>query len=84
MRASLAAVESGNVEAGTVYRTDALISKRVKIAYEVPAAEGPKIRYPLAALKDSKSPEAARRLLAFLGGTEARAVFARYGFVVLK
>ena len=84
VRASLSAVESGNVEAGTVYKTDALISKRVKIAYEVPAAEGPKIRYPLAALKDSKNAPQSAKLLSFLGGTEARAVFARYGFTVLK
>ena len=84
VRASLAAVESGNVEAGTVYKTDALISKKVRIAYETPATEGPKIRYPLAALKDSKHPDDARKLLTFLGGTEARAVFARYGFTTLK
>ncbi len=84
VRASLAAVESGNVEAGTVYKTDALISKKVKIAYEVPAAEGPKIRYPLAALKDSKNAAQSAKLLSFLGGDEARAVFARYGFTVLK
>ncbi len=84
VRAALAAVESGNVEAGTVYKTDALISRKVKIAYEVPAAEGPKIRYPLAALKDSKNPAQSAKLLSFLGGTEARAVFARYGFTLLK
>jgi phosphate-selective porin OprO and OprP len=37
VRAALAAVESGNVEAGVVYKTDAGISKKVKVAYEVPA-----------------------------------------------
>ena len=84
VRASLAAVESGNAEAGTVYKTDALISKKVRIAYEVPTAEGPRILYPLAALKDSKDPAAARRQLGLLGGSEARIVFARYGFAVLK
>ncbi|HUZ07960.1 MAG TPA: molybdate ABC transporter substrate-binding protein, partial [Candidatus Paceibacterota bacterium] len=35
VRAALAAVASGNVEAGVVYKTDAAISKNVKIAYEV-------------------------------------------------
>jgi molybdate transport system substrate-binding protein len=85
VRASLAAVESGNVEAGTVYKTDALISKKVRVACEAPAAEGgPKIAYPLAALKSSKNPEAARKLLAFLGGGDARRVFVRHGFTVLK
>jgi molybdate transport system substrate-binding protein len=84
VRASLAAVESGNVDAGTVYRTDALISKKVKIAYEVPPNEGPKITYPVAVLKGSKNPEAAKKLLAFLGGEGARRVFEHYGFRVLK
>src|SRR5207249_6537826 len=80
VRASLAAVESGNVEAGTVYLTDALISKKVKLAYEVPPDEGPKIIYPVAVLKESRNPEAARKLLAFLSGPEARAIFVKYGF----
>ena len=34
VRAALAAVEAGNAEAGIVYKTDAAISKKVKIAYE--------------------------------------------------
>jgi molybdate transport system substrate-binding protein len=37
VRAALAAVEAGNVEAGIVYKTDAAISKKVKIVYAVPA-----------------------------------------------
>ena len=84
VRASLAAVESGNLEAGAVYKTDALISKKVKIAYEVPASDGPKIVYPAAALKESKAPTRAAKFLAFLAGPEARAVFQRYGFTSIK
>ncbi|HSP07579.1 MAG TPA: molybdate ABC transporter substrate-binding protein [Acidobacteriota bacterium] len=82
VRAALAAVESGNVDAGIVYKTDAGISTRVKIAYEVPIAEGPKISYPLAVLRDSKNMEAAKRLAAYLASTEALSVFKRYGFLV--
>lgn len=81
VRACLAAVESGNVDAGIVYKTDALISRKVKIACEVAATEGPKISYPLAVLKDSKHAEAARRFAAYLASPEARAVFAKYGFL---
>jgi molybdate transport system substrate-binding protein len=84
VRASLAAVESGNVEAGTVYHTDAAISKKVRIACEVPPAGGPKITYPVAVLRGSGNPDAAKKLLAFLGGAEVRAVFEKYGFNVLK
>lgn len=81
VRAALAAVETGNAEAGFVYKTDALISKKVKIAIEVPLAEGPKITYPVAVLKDAKQVEAAKALVEFLAGEEAQKVFAKFGFL---
>jgi molybdate transport system substrate-binding protein len=84
VRGALAAVESGNVEAGIVYKTDAAISKKVKVAYEVPAQESPKIRYPVAALKDSKNLESAKRFLAYIASDAALRVFERYGFVIPK
>jgi molybdate transport system substrate-binding protein len=82
VRAALAAVESGNVEAGIVYRTDAGISKKVRIAFEVPAAEGPKISYPLALVARSEQKEAARKFLAYLESPAALDVFRRYGFLI--
>lgn len=81
VRAVLAAVEAGNADAGFVYRTDALISKKVRIAVAVPQTEGPKITYPAAALRDAQDPAAAARFVAFLAGSEAQAVFAKYGFL---
>jgi len=82
VRAALSAVESGNVDAGIVYKTDAAISKKVKIAFEVPAAEGPKISYPVAVLAGSQGQAAARKLLAYLESPAALDVFRRYGFLV--
>ena len=82
VRAALAAVESGNCEAGIVYRTDARISKRVQVAFEVPRAEGPRISYPIAAIAASRQPEAARRLVAYLGSPAAAQVFLAHGFLV--
>jgi len=84
VRAVLAAVESGNVDAGFVYKTDATISKKVKVAFEIPVAEAPKISYPLALLKDAPHPDAARRFMAYLGADGATAVFKRFGFIILK
>lgn len=81
VRAALAAVESGNVEAGFVYQTDALLSKKVKIAVEIPAAEGPVISYPLAVVKASTEPERAGRFATYLAGAEAAKVFAKFGFL---
>jgi len=82
VRGALAAVESGNVQAGIVYRTDALISRSVRIAFEVPAAEGPRISYPVAIVGDSKEKAAARRFINFLQSPPARVVFRKYGFLV--
>lgn len=83
VRSALAAVESGNADAGIVYKTDAAVSKKVKIACEVPAAEGPQIVYPVAILKSSKNPAASRTYLEFLQSHAARQAFEKSGFVVL-
>lgn len=84
VRAALAAVESGNVEAGIVYKTDAAISKRVKVTCEVPRAEGPAISYPVALLKEAKHAEAARRFLDYLNSPDARRIFSEFGFIILE
>ncbi|HEX2222800.1 MAG TPA: molybdate ABC transporter substrate-binding protein, partial [Thermoanaerobaculia bacterium] len=82
VRAALDAVESGNVDAGIVYKTDARISKQVKVAYEVPRAEGPRISYPFAVVAATKHSASARRFLRFLGSPAARKVFEKHGFLV--
>lgn len=83
VRATLASVESGNVEAGFVYKTDAAVSKKVKIVYEVPIDKGPKITYPLAIVKDSKRKDAARDFMSYVQSPTAKDAFKKYGFVVL-
>ena len=84
VRAALAAVESGNVEVGIVYKTDSLISKKVKVAVEVPAAEGPKISYPIAVLKSSKQPDRAKKFAEYLVDPTPRSVFEKFGFTFAK
>ena len=83
VRATLASVESGNVEAGFVYKTDAAVSKKVKIVYEVPIDKGPKITYPVAIVKDSKRKDAARDFMSYVQSPAAKDAFKKYGFVVL-
>ncbi len=80
VRGALAAVESGNVDAGIVYKTDSILSRKIKVAIEVPAAEGPKITYPLAVVKSSKEPERSRKFAEYLAGPVARRVFEKFGF----
>ncbi|MDX2109447.1 MAG: molybdate ABC transporter substrate-binding protein [Verrucomicrobiota bacterium] len=83
VRATLAAVEAGNADAGMVYRTDALISKRVRIAWSVPLEEGPKILYPFVVVKACKNPEGARDFLQYLQSPSACTIFEKQGFLVL-
>lgn len=80
VRAALAAVESGNADASLVYKTDAAVSKKVVVAYEVPEAEGPKISYPMALVKDSKHPEEAKKFYDYLASEDAVKVFRGHGF----
>ncbi len=82
VRAALSSVEAGNADAAIVYATDARISKKVKVAWEVPAAEGPKISYPLAVIVGAKEAAAASRFAEFLASDRAKATFRRYGFLV--
>ena len=80
VRAALAAVESGNAEAGIVYKTDAAISHKVRVAYEVPDAALSPIIYPGAVLTGAKQPEAAQKFLNYLASEAARKVFEKFGF----
>jgi molybdate transport system substrate-binding protein len=82
VRAALSAVESGVVEAGIVYATDAAITKKVRVLYEVPAGEAPAISYPLAILRNRRQKSIAAKVEDCLTGAEALEVFRSRGFIV--
>jgi molybdate transport system substrate-binding protein len=82
VRAAVAAVASGNADASIVYKTDAAISRQVKIAFEVAREEGPKISYPVALVKESKQRVAATVFVQFLESLKGREVFRKHGFIV--
>ncbi len=76
-------VETGNVDAGVVYSTDAEVSDSVK-TIAVAADESHKaIIYPTAVIKASKNPEAAQAFIDFLSTDAAKEVFVKYGFKTL-
>jgi molybdate transport system substrate-binding protein len=80
VRAVLTYVETGNADAGLVYRTDANTSTKVRVVAVAPADSHDPILYPAAVLRDSKNKPAAHAFLEFLQGPDARAVFQKYGF----
>jgi len=80
VRQVLTYVETGNVDAGIVYKTDALSSKTVKIVAVAPADSHAPVLYPVAVIKDSKNPVAAKQFQDFLAGPKAAEIFRKYGF----
>jgi molybdate transport system substrate-binding protein len=76
-------VESGNVDAGVVYVTDAWLSSKVRVIASAPDAINSKVVYPVAVVKASKNVDAARDYEGFLSGAQAKAAFEKYGFTVV-
>ena len=84
VRQVLSYVETGNVDAGIVYQTDAKLSDKIKVIATAPETSHSPIIYPIAVLKDSKSTEAAKMFVQFLFSDEAKVVFEKYGFTMVK
>ena len=82
VRAAMAFVERGEAAAGIVYATDALVSKKVRIAATFPAATHPLIVYPIALIAGHDD-AAAKAFFAYLQGPEAANVFLSAGFSVV-
>ena len=80
VRQVLAYVERGEVDAGIVYRTDAMASRAVRVAATAPAGTHSPITYPLVLVTGGAHPEQARAYAAFLLGPRGRQVLARHGF----
>lgn len=80
VRAVLTYVERGEVDAGLVYRTDALTSDSAEIADTAPEKAHEPIVYPVGMINDSKNAEAAMIFFDFLQSEEALEIFENYGF----
>lgn len=83
VRQVLTWVESGEVDCGVVYATDAATSDQVTVVCEAPEGSCKQVIYPAAILKDSANAQAAGQFLDFLATDEAKAAFEKYGFQVL-
>lgn len=82
VRQVLAAVESGNADAGLVYRTDAAISNKVKTVVAASETYHAPIIYPMAVLRQSKNQQAASEFVQYLSGDQSKAVLKKYGFLL--
>lgn len=78
-------VETGNVQAGIVYATDAQISDKVTVSCTAPEGSHNPVIYPIGVTKDSKVSEEAKRFLDFLTKSDlSGAIFSKYGFATVR
>jgi molybdate transport system substrate-binding protein len=79
VRQVLTYVGRAEVDAGFVYRTDAMTDReRVRIALEVPTKTP--VTYPIVQVLASKQAGLAREFIAFVSTSPAQSILARYGF----
>lgn len=84
VRQVLAYVESGSVDAGLVYKTDALITKDVTMVEEAAPASHSPIVYPAGIIKNSKHSKEARLFYEYLQKASAQKVLKKYGFTEVR
>lgn len=76
-------VETGNVDAGLVYKSDAQGSTKVKVVTVMPVSSYKPIAYPAAVIAATKNKQVAEDFLKYLQSSDAQQVFVKYGFKTL-
>ncbi|MCH5342684.1 MAG: molybdate ABC transporter substrate-binding protein [Acetatifactor sp.] len=77
-------VETGVVDCGVVYATDANTTENVTVVSFAPDGSCTPVIYPVGMVKSSGNPEAARAFIAYLQSEEARQMFESYGFSAVQ
>lgn len=74
-------VSRGEVDAGVVYSTDAMVKQQeVRIIMTAPETSHKPIMYPIAVVKGTKNEKAAKAFLSFVTSDEGRKILTKYGF----
>lgn len=84
VRQVLTYVETGEVDAGIVYSSDAALLTKGAIVGTFPADSHKPVVYPVSLINESKNKEAAQKFLDFLSEEKSAETFSKYGFEVLK
>ena len=84
VRETLSYVEKGEVVAGFVYASDAVVSKESKVAQIIDESTHKPIVYPIAVIKASKNMEEIKKYEEFLKSEESMKIFEEFGFKVAK
>ena len=84
VRTVLSWVETGEVDCGIVYATDAYSTDKVTIAAEAPEGSCKKVIYPVGIVKSAPNAAGAKEFEDFLKSDEAMDIFEKYGFTAVK
>jgi molybdate transport system substrate-binding protein len=76
-------VETGNVDAGIVYYSDAKGNDKVRIAEVIDEKYHSKVIFPMAMISGSENKDAAKSFMEFLKSPTSRNVFEGYGFTFI-
>jgi len=74
-------VARGEVDAGVVYSTDAIVKQQdVRVIMTAPEASHKPVVYPIAVIKNVKNERAAKAFLSLVVSEEGRKILSKYGF----
>lgn len=83
-RTVLSWVETGAVDCGVVYKTDAMAGENIEIIEEAPADYHQPVIYPVGIIRDCENKDSAEVFMKFLHGDTAKKIFENHGFKVLQ
>lgn len=84
VRQVLSYVETGNVDAGIIYKSDLKVTDKVELVAVADKSKHTPIIYPAAVISDSKHPVQAKAFLSFLESEPAMKIFMKYGFTAAE
>lgn len=80
VRQVLTYVETGNVDMGFVYESDALSSEDIKVLATAEVGTHEPVIYPAAVLKDTKHEKEATNFMTFMASDQAQEILEKHGF----
>lgn len=84
VRQVLQYVETGNADAGIVYKTDALTTDQVNVAFQIDAVTYTPIEYPMGIIKSTAHHKEVETFYTYLQSEAAMNIFTKYGFSTVE
>lgn len=80
VRNVLSWVETGEVDCGIVYETDAKIANNINIITQAPEGSHKRVIYPIAVINSSNNKEEAQKFIDYISTDSSMEIFKKYGF----